>query len=76
MIWHRYKCDGEGMAIVDRCGESRDATFALSLTAPNGPNGGTQGDDHYARYCPICGTRLVLRWNVTVDQLVARAGGV
>lgn len=68
MITHRLGWADEGMALVDRCGTTR-IKEELILTAPSGPMGGSEGDDFYAKPCPVCGARLILRWGVCVDVL-------
>jgi hypothetical protein len=56
------------MVGLSRC---NNTPIDLVLTAPDGPMGGDEGDDHYAKVCPACGDRLVLRWSVHIDVLPA-----
>lgn len=69
---HYIEWIDDGLAGVTRCGRT---SVDIVLTAPDGPMGGDGDDDHYARLCPICGNRLVLRWQVRVEVLPALTAG-
>lgn len=66
---HRKSWQDDGMVGIESCGNT---PIDLTLTAPDGPMGGDEGDDYYARECPNCGARLILRWSVRVEQLPGR----
>lgn len=66
MPTHKRLWQDDGMIGLSKCGTT---PIDLVLTAPDGPMGGDEGDDHYARVCPVCGDRLIARWGVRIEVL-------